>query len=158
MTEFKIVAALSENYVIGGENGIPWNIPEDIEHFRSTVSGEVVICGRVTFEGAGEMGSHTVVLSRNEDIEYDSNDVHLANSIDEAKNKSEELSSNGVVYIAGGESVYEGFLDTADEMILSHVHQKVDGDTEFPRFDKSNWTVTETKPREEFTIKYYDRT
>lgn len=39
MSNIIMIAAVSENGVIANEDGIPWNLPEDLKHYISTVSG-----------------------------------------------------------------------------------------------------------------------
>lgn len=36
--------------IIGGDEGIPWNIPEDLTHFREATMGSPVIMGSTTWE------------------------------------------------------------------------------------------------------------
>jgi dihydrofolate reductase len=157
MVEFVIIAALSNNNIIADESGIPWDLPNDLEHYKSTVTDEVVISGRKTFEASGEIAKKSIVLSNNENWNSNSDTVKHATSIEQAKKIAEEVSHNGVVYIVGGESVYNSFIDIADKMILSHVHRTVEGNTYFPKFDENNWNVFRKQPYDEFTIKYYKR-
>ena len=45
-----IIAALSQNRVIGRNNTIPWHYPTDMKHFRRTTKGHPVVAGRKTYE------------------------------------------------------------------------------------------------------------
>ena len=45
-----IIAALSENRVIGRNNAIPWHYPADMKHFRRVTRGHAVVAGRKTYE------------------------------------------------------------------------------------------------------------
>ena len=45
-----IIAALSENGVIGRDNAIPWHYPADMKHFRRVTRGHAVVAGRKTYE------------------------------------------------------------------------------------------------------------
>lgn len=40
--------------IIGGDEGIPWDIPEDLAHFRETTMGSPVIMGSTTWESLPE--------------------------------------------------------------------------------------------------------
>jgi dihydrofolate reductase len=44
-----------------------------------------------------------------------------------------------------------------DEMLITHVHGKYEGDTYFPYFDIEDWEVTEKLVNPVFTIKSYKR-
>ena len=45
-----LIAALSENGVIGRDNTIPWHYPADMKHFRRVTRGHAVVAGRKTYE------------------------------------------------------------------------------------------------------------
>ena len=44
------VAAISKNLVIGKDNSLPWNIPEDLKRFNELTTGSPIVMGRKTFE------------------------------------------------------------------------------------------------------------
>ena len=49
-----MIVAVSENNVIGKNGDIPWDIPEDMKHFREKTTGHSVIMGRKTYESLPE--------------------------------------------------------------------------------------------------------
>lgn len=160
MVRLSIIAAISENRVIGDDGDIPWDIPEDIQHYRDTVDDSVVISGRVTFETTpGEyQGRQHIVLSRRDTIDITSPNIHHAQDPEEGIQIAEEITdASETVHIIGGESVYRVFLDRADSMILSHVHSTYTGDTHFPKYDGDKWITVSTDVYEDFTIKEYTR-
>jgi len=53
MKHFKAIAAMSLNRVIGAGGKIPWHLPEDFKWFKQMTMGNVVVMGRLTFEGLG---------------------------------------------------------------------------------------------------------
>ena len=40
------VAAISKNFVIGKDNSLPWNIPEDLKRFKKLTTGSPIVMGR----------------------------------------------------------------------------------------------------------------
>ena len=50
MPEIVIIAAVAKNRVIGRDNQLIWNIPEDMAHFKATTLGCPVIMGRKTWD------------------------------------------------------------------------------------------------------------
>src|SRR5437016_4444716 len=44
-----IIAAVAANGVIGNKNDLPWNLPEDLKHFKSLTMGKAVLMGRNTY-------------------------------------------------------------------------------------------------------------
>ena len=46
------------------------------------------------------------------------------------------------VYVGGGATVYETYLEAADELVLTEVPESPDGDVHFPEFGPE-WTETD---------------
>ena len=38
-----IVAAVSDNNIIGDHNDLPWYIPEDLKHFKALTTGQTAV-------------------------------------------------------------------------------------------------------------------
>ena len=53
LPEISIIAAVSNDGIIGVNGKIPWDIPEDMKHFKNITSQNTVIMGRKTFESIG---------------------------------------------------------------------------------------------------------
>lgn len=155
-----IIAALDEDNIIGNEGRIPWHIPEDLEHYRDTVEGKVVISGRITFEETpgNYQGEEHIVLSRRDSWSHKSEKVHHASDVEESINIANILTDNEeTVFVIGGGNIYDEFVDIADRMILSHIEGIHEGDTYFPDFSDSEWTVTDVQRYDSFTIREYQR-
>ena len=65
-----LVAALSDNGVIGKNGDLPWYIPEDLKHFKAVTMGKPIIMGRKTFASIGKPlpGRTNIVLTHKEDF------------------------------------------------------------------------------------------
>ena len=48
-----LVLAAAENGVIGRGDALPWELPDDLQHFKRTTIGRPIIMGRKTFESVG---------------------------------------------------------------------------------------------------------
>ena len=61
-----LIAAMTQDRVIGINNKIPWNIPEDMEHFKRTTTNHAIVMGRKTFESIGRPlpNRYNIVVSR----------------------------------------------------------------------------------------------
>ena len=140
-----LVAALSENRVIGRDNHVPWHLPEDLRRFKALTLGHWVIMGRRTFESLGRplRQRTTIVLTKRDDFHPEG--VLVARSLDEAIALAGEQEE---VFILGGEAVYRKAMPRADRMYLTIVHADVEGDTHFPEFEADQWTVLEKERHE----------
>src|SRR5258705_9691945 len=131
MTDFWIIAAVSDNNVIGRGNTLPWRIPEDLARFKALTLGSTLVMGRKTFASIGRLlpGRTTLVLTRRTDWAVPG--VLVAHGGPEAV-----LLAQGFFFIiAGAADIYTLFLPVAKKLFLTRVHAAYEGDTYFPPFD-----------------------
>lgn len=124
------IAAMSRERVIGSNGKIPWHLSEDLKFFKRTTLGHIIVMGRKTFESLGRPlpGRENWVLSRS--AAY--HGVRMIRSLAEiqAPNDGRKL------FLIGGAELYEAMLPACTEILLTHVHTSVAGDTWFPEFEK----------------------
>jgi len=149
-----LIAAFDNEQAIAKDGEIPWVLPEDQQHFKETTLGHPVIVGRETYENIGNLpGREMIVLSKSEIFI----DVINARSIPSALSICETEFETDEVFVAGGESVYEQFIDEADRMVLTKVDGRYDGDQFFPRFSLDNWELQAQTINNQYTILEYER-
>ena len=154
--KISLIVAMTEERVISKGNKLPWNIPEELQHFRATTKGCPVIYGRKTFESIGRTmpGRLNLILSR---TLPESEKYVLCKDLDTAIEKA-RASGATKAFILGGVAVYEEVLERklGDELILSLIKKPYDGDRFFPEFG-GEWQEVQREEREEFTIITYER-
>lgn len=149
----KAIAAMSENRVIGGNNAIPWHLPEDFKWFKKMTVGKIVVMGRKTFESIGKPlpGRQTVVLSRGS---FSYPGVEVRHEIDEVW----QLPGSEEIFICGGAEIYRQALPSCSELFLTVVKRVVPGDTFFPPFEQWFEAKEIIKETPEFRITRWVRT
>jgi dihydrofolate reductase len=127
-----IIAAMAENRVIGRNDSIPWDLPEDRKRFRALTMGHPVIMGRRTWQSLPRPldGRTVIVLSRNREF-TPSNGVP-AGSLEEALALAADAVGSDEVFIAGGGDLYRQALALADRIYLTLIHREIPGDVSFP--------------------------
>lgn len=134
-----LIFATSENGVIGKNGSLPWDLPDDLKHFRDLTRGKTVIMGSKTYESIG----HPLPKRRNIIISRDQNYQVEGCEVVHSPQEALELAQNdGEIMIIGGATIYEAFLPLADRVYLTRVHTQIEGDTFFT-FDESKWQLTE---------------
>jgi len=148
-----IIAALTKDRVIGKDNKMPWNLPEDLKNFKKITRGNTVIMGRKTYESIGRPlpKRKNIVLSSS----MKSDKVLVCDSLESAL-ESAKLEGKEI-FIIGGAQVYEKALFYADRMYLSYVHETFEGDTYFPEFCEDDWHIKERKGFPGFDFVVYER-
>ena len=157
-----VIVAVADNEVIGAGGEVPWHYPADLHHFKETTTGHPVVMGRRTYESierdlGGPLPDRTnVVLSRGDPDLPDG--VVRAGSVEEAVEAARATGAE-VAYVAGGAAVYAEFLDRGlvDRMLVTEIHESVEGDTRFPDWDRDAWRETARDPRGAFDFVTYER-
>ena len=171
MEEIAIIVACAKNRVIGANGKIPWKIPEETAHFKSTTMGGAVIFGRKSFEEIGKplSGRFNVVVSMTKNFDY-------LNSGEETKNAPKIKTADSLekaialcknagysrIFICGGEQIYRTALEKklCEKLIISEINENFpcdtkDADAFFPEFKDSEWILEKTEPHNFFTVFYY---
>ena len=135
---FSIIAAVSDNNVIGKNNDLVWHMPADMKYFKQTTTGHWVIMGRKTFESFGKpLPNRThIIITRDQNYIYPG--VFVVHSIDEAFKKVQE-SSDEEAFVLGGAEIYKQCINEVDRLYITEIKETFDGDTFFPKIDKNIW-------------------
>jgi dihydrofolate reductase len=132
-----LVFAMSDARVIGKGNGLPWNIPEDLRHFKAVTIDHAVIMGRKTYDTVGKPlpKRRNIIVTRDPALRREG--AEIAPTLDRAIELARETDAEPRVI--GGSQIFELALPIATKMIVTFVHRVVEGDALFPRVDWSEW-------------------
>jgi dihydrofolate reductase len=136
-----LVAAVSENNVIGKDNRLLWHLPNDMKFFKNTTWGMPVIMGRKTFESVDNQplnGRTNIVVTRQDN--YKAEGAVVVKSLDDAFFVVKEMDVNEVFVIGGGE-IFKEIFSKADKIYLTRVHTVIEGDAFFPEVKEKDWTL-----------------
>lgn len=139
-----LIAAVARNGVIGGNNALPWHLPEDLRHFKALTTGHAVIMGRKTWESLPERfrplpGRLNIVVTRNAD--YRAAGATVAHSLAEAQ----KVGAGGTataLFVIGGAELYAHALPLAERLELTEIAADFSGDAFFPPIDTAEWRET----------------
>lgn len=150
--------AIAKNGVIGGDNDLPWYLPEDLKHFKKITTGHTVLMGRKTYDSiVKRLGKPlpertNVVITRQPDfIALPS--VLVFHDINQAL----EALQHDDVYIIGGAQIFAAVLPKAKKLYVTHVHQAYKGDVYFPEVNWGDWQKIEEEAHAEFMFATYIR-
>lgn len=164
----KIVAIWAQDQagLIGKENRLPWHLPAELKHFKEITMGQIILMGRVTFDGMDRKvlpGRQTVILTRDSAFDFEHEQVlvfHDKKSVlDWYQDRDETL------YIIGGAQIFSAFEEDLDEIILTQVEARLEGDTYFPsdfdldafKLEKEVFHAKDEKNSYDFTVQFYMR-
>ncbi len=153
-----LIAAVAKNYCIGKNNKIPWNVPEDFQHFKKETMGKTCLMGQNTFEsiigylGKPLPGRKTVILTLNKDY-LAPEGIRIFNSLDEALEKLKDED----VFVCGGASIYRQTINLVDTLNITWIDQEPDGDVFFPTIDPTIWKEDTREDHEGYSFVTYKK-
>ena len=139
----KLIVAVSENWGIGKNGGLLFNIPKDMKFFRETTTGKIVILGRKnleSFPGARPLKNRTnIILTRNPDFECEG--AVVCTSVDEVLSLPYDKEE---MFVIGGEEIYTQMLKFCDTAYVTKVNKTVPADKFMVNLDESDeWELAE---------------
>jgi dihydrofolate reductase len=139
-----LIAAASENSVIGKDNKLPWHLPTDMKYFKNITWGMPVIMGRKSFEALGEAlrGRTNIVVTRNK--KWKAEGVKTVQTIDQAINVASQTDAKEI-YIIGGGQIFQAAMPSADRIYLTLVHENFEGDAFFPEIRQDEWKLVSNR-------------
>ena len=144
-----IIAAVSENGVIGRNGKLPWHLSEDLRRFKRLTMGHTIVMGRRTWESIGRPlpRRRMIVVSRTAGFQTGVDGVLSAASLDDALRMA-EAAADEEAFVVGGAQLYREALPRADRLYLTRVCAEVDGDTRFPAYDQTDWRQIAAESRD----------
>jgi dihydrofolate reductase len=155
MTRLGLIWAQSTSGVIGRGGGIPWQLPEDLAHFKELTMGHTVVMGRRTWESLPAKvrplpGRRNVVLTHQTDFTADG--ATVVGELDDALTDPD-------TWVVGGEQIYTLAMPRADLCEVTEIDidlPRDDGDAVAPVLDEmwvgkpGEWQVSRTGVRYRF--------
>ena len=139
-----LIAAASENNIIGKDNKLIWRLSDDLKHFKELTKGHFVIMGRKTFESMPKAlpNRTNVIITRKTD--YKAENTIVVNSLEKALKVAE---NDNQPFVIGGGEIYKLSMEIADRIELTRVHTSIEGDTSFPEIDLEKWQEVKNEKR-----------
>jgi dihydrofolate reductase len=155
--DLAIIVAISPENAIGVKGKLPWNLPEDLEHFKQLTSGQTVVMGKNTWKSlpakVRPLPGRTNIIITDEPLgaKGATECLTLDEAIAAAKRAGKEI------FIIGGAYLYSTTISLASVLHISHVKKSVKGDVFFPEIKESEWRCVEEVDYKDFTYKKYVR-
>ena len=164
-----IIVAMDKDRGIGKNNSLMWHLPADMNFFKETTLGQIVVMGRKNYESIPVKfrplpNRENVILTRNKN--FKAHGCVVMHSMQECMLAYKGDRTGRTMHIIGGGEIYKIALeaDLVDEMYITYVDQSYGADTFFPEFDHDDWTVEtiysherDYKHEARFTIKKFTR-
>ncbi len=146
------------NWGIGKSNGLMFKLPADMQYFKRTTTGNVVVMGSNTllsFPGGKPLKDRTNIVLWPDGPERD--DCIIVRSVDELFAEIKKYPEDSV-YVIGGQMMYRTMLPYCTEVLVTKVYAEGDPDAYFENLDKNGnfRLISQTAPEETngYTIRF----
>lgn len=126
MTHYNIILCTDINGGISKNGIIPWKIQEDKNFFIDTITSKndnkpnIIIMGKNTYEQMNLIKGHVNIIISKTLTNIDSNEAYIFSDLDDATKYIDSLlktNSYGKVFVCGGKSIYEYFLNNTNNTL-----------------------------------------
>lgn len=156
------LVALEKNQGIGHKGRLPWpHLPEDMIWFKNKTMNNIVLMGRKTWDSIGQRNLPNrvnIVISR---LKVDGCHKTFADP-DDAITYCKKVFPDKEIFIIGGSTIYDYYLDIIDRFYITEIDNNFDCDKFFDlTYVKSNFTKVIEHARfnkpVKFSIKEYTK-
>lgn len=140
MKKIIILTAMTKKFIIGYYEKLPWNIPEEIEHFKQITTEKIIIVGRKTY-----LSMNVESLRNRQFIIVSYSGLLLEDVLKLTKLKDD-------ITVIGGLEIYKQTLQFATHAIISIMNTNYMGDVFFPNFNICEWHIDCIENRNHFYV------
>jgi len=137
-----LIWAEDKNKGIGVNGKLPWNIKEEMEHFRKTTLYSTVVMGRKTYESIGRIlpKRKNIIITKN--VDYKVEGASIKHSIEEVVKKYRDNELELIVPSISDKSNVEQFFEEFKNEI-GRVEPGIPGFGQIIDFTKNSWKFEE---------------
>ena len=138
------LVAVSNDLVIGADNDLPWNLKDDLAHFKKYTLNKIIIMGRKTFESIGKPLTNRInyVISRTlKEIDGAHVFDNLEDAMLAAEKHNHEIGIANEIVIIGGGYLFKETLPVMNKLVITKVDCNVSGDIYYPKIDIKNFKL-----------------
>tara|TARA_Y100000389_G_scaffold200323_1_gene240515 strand:+ start:38670 stop:40058 length:1389 start_codon:yes stop_codon:yes gene_type:complete len=137
MISFSCIVAFCKNRGIGANNDMPWNLPHDLQKFKTLTSNKIIVMGYSTYLSLPIKplsNRLNIVITTKKELQNKENLI-FTNLLDVYSVIDEHVEHSSDVMIIGGQSIYEHFIGICDKLYVTYIDKKYECDRMFPYID-----------------------
>lgn len=146
-----LIAAADLNWGIGCKGSLQWNIPEDMEFFKSKTKGKTVVMGRKTFDSLRIKplpGRRNIIFTENRNFTYSGTET--VHSAEELFSLTEGTPAEDI-FVIGGAQIYRLLSDFCDTAFITRIYSSKPADSYILNFENTpEWKTADMSELKEF--------
>ena len=142
------LVAVSNDLVIGVDNDLPWNLKDDLAHFKKYTLNKIIIMGRKTFESIGRPLPNRInyVISRTvKEINGANVFDNLEDAMLAAEKHNDEMGIINEIVIIGGGYLFKETLPVMNKLVITKVDCNVLGDIYYPKVEMEKFKLVNSE-------------
>ncbi len=135
-----MVMAMDRQRLIGRAGGLPWQLPEDLRHFKRVTMGKPMVMGRATWESIGRPlpGRANIVVTRNRDWAVEG--AIVAHDLDAAMAAARAaMPQADELAVIGGAALCRAAMPLTERLYLTLIDAQFEGDTWLDSYREEDW-------------------
>ena len=150
-----LIFATDPNHLIGRDNDLPWNYPEDLKYFKNRTLHQTVLMGLATFHSIMSINgkplpNRNLVVASLEEFSYPGVTV-IKDLISYLKQPHEEE-----IFVIGGKTIYELSFPYADRLYITHIKKAYEGNV-YLNFSLDDFHLISEDEHEDLIFAIYER-
>jgi dihydrofolate reductase len=142
-----LIALLSKDGYISEGVGVPFDLPEDKQHFRDYAEGKWLLLGRRTYLEMIDWFRNHVPLVLSRDSSFQPVTGRRVASVQEAIEIARENGQTELV-VCGGGAAYAAAISAAEKLVITRVDRLLSGGVRFPSFEQDgSWRLKKREVR-----------
>ncbi|MDD6920748.1 MAG: dihydrofolate reductase [Eubacteriales bacterium] len=133
------IVVVDKNWAIGKDGDLLCHLKKDLQYFKEKTTGKVIVIGRKTLEsfpGAKPLPNRTnIVLTGNKDYKNDA--CVVCCGMDALDSELLKYDTEDI-FVAGGETIYQQFLDKCNKLYVTRIDAEFEADKHFPNIDEND--------------------
>lgn len=133
------IVVVDKNWAIGKDGDLLCHLKKDLQYFKEKTTGKVIVIGRKTLEsfpGAKPLPNRTnIVLTGNKDYKNDACVVCCGMDAFDSELLKYDTED---IFVAGGETIYQQFLDKCNKLYVTRIDAEFEADKHFPNIDEND--------------------
>ncbi len=150
-----MIFAMDPTGLIGKNNDLPWNYPEDLQYFKYITLNKTVLMGVTTFESIVSRlnkplpNRKSIVASL---TEFSYPGVEVISDLEAFLQKEHQEE----IFVIGGKTIYEIAFPYADKLYITHIKKVYEGDT-YLDLDLSEFQLIKSDDNQDLNFSVYER-
>jgi dihydrofolate reductase len=137
------IVAVDNNYAIGLNNDLLYDLPADLKYFKKVTQGKVVVMGERTFISLPYSrplkNRNNIILSNNKNLVV--NNAVVVNSFSHLAKELKKYNTDDV-FIIGGASVYNSLIPYCKKAYITKINSSTPADTFITNIETlDNWKL-----------------